>query len=361
MMTTIILSLALVAFIEGFRSQSVSLASRAAARGLRSGSTSPVASSALFYSTGFADPDTESVVSPPPRIVFKGTTIIVERGTRKEQNNWRVSSEFFDYDETDSQENFSSTSEGNVVKSNSKKDLKCPVVTKLNSSSTDLNETQTKLKNKKKKIPKQTPKSNSQIKPKIKSKPKRTKPSAQYAAWHHRYQELVAFHDRYGHSLVPQNYPPNPKLGQWIMAQRRQYTLKMRGETNSLTEERMRLLEDLGFVWRVVRRGPRGGTVEEMRNWNQRLNRSDANETDGGEVVGETMDKLGSLENFEAYLIRKREEENWNDDELLEAWRERFRILDQFSYYWTELHIVNFLLQTSQWLIFSLIREMYVK
>ena len=68
-------------------------------------------------------------------------------------------------------------------------------------------------------------------------------------AWEHRYQQLQQFHQKHGHSNVPEHFPENPALGRWCINQRTYYRRLYRGEMSSLTEERIQLLEDLGFVW----------------------------------------------------------------------------------------------------------------
>ncbi len=110
----------------------------------------------------------------------------------------------------------------------------------------------------------------------------------------------------------------------------------MRGQSNSLTEERMALLERVGFVWRVVRRGPRRGTVEETtrrRRYGHGRGHGHGHGLDDVKMAT-TMSEVTTVENFEEYLVDKREEERWTEDELREAWRERFRILDQDPYYY---------------------------
>ena len=68
-------------------------------------------------------------------------------------------------------------------------------------------------------------------------------------AWEYRYKQLQEFYSRHGHSNVPNHYALNPKLGNWCMNQRTYYKRRYRGEMSSLTEERIQLMEDLGFIW----------------------------------------------------------------------------------------------------------------
>ena len=70
--------------------------------------------------------------------------------------------------------------------------------------------------------------------------------------WEERFQDLIAFNAREGHSNVPQRYSPNPQLGVWVARQRRD---KKRG---TLTQARLGRLEALGLKW-----DPRDASWEE--------------------------------------------------------------------------------------------------
>ena len=64
-----------------------------------------------------------------------------------------------------------------------------------------------------------------------------------------RLRELSEYKEQYGHCLVPTNYRENAKLGTWCHHQRRQYKKWREGQTCHITEERIRALDNLGFVW----------------------------------------------------------------------------------------------------------------
>ena len=56
--------------------------------------------------------------------------------------------------------------------------------------------------------------------------------------------------NRFGHCNVPNNYQDNQALSSWISKQRHQYKLYNNGASCSLTEERIRQLNEIGFDWR---------------------------------------------------------------------------------------------------------------
>merc|ERR1712241_1606354 len=67
--------------------------------------------------------------------------------------------------------------------------------------------------------------------------------------WTEKFEELLRFRDENGHCLVPNCFPENPSLAQWTKRQRYQHKLKLEGKRSTITNERVRALDDAGFVW----------------------------------------------------------------------------------------------------------------
>ena len=67
--------------------------------------------------------------------------------------------------------------------------------------------------------------------------------------WNQRFNELVRYRLQNGNCLVPLEYVPNPRLSFWVKRQRCQYKLKMEGKHSTLTPDRKKALDELGFVW----------------------------------------------------------------------------------------------------------------
>ena len=80
--------------------------------------------------------------------------------------------------------------------------------------------------------------------------------------WEEQYKALRAYHLQFGNCKVPARFKGNPKLGRWVMTQRRQFTLLMQGFPSALTAERIRRLESLGFTWSV--------RPEPVTTWNKK-------------------------------------------------------------------------------------------
>jgi hypothetical protein len=70
-------------------------------------------------------------------------------------------------------------------------------------------------------------------------------------SWKRRFQELVLYHKEHGHSLVPQHYRLNKKLGSWVSAQRKHYRLMEKGKTSKMTHWKIQQLESIDFLWFV--------------------------------------------------------------------------------------------------------------
>ena len=68
------------------------------------------------------------------------------------------------------------------------------------------------------------------------------------ATWSDRYQELIAYKNDHGHTQVP---TVHSNLGVWVGTQRKQYALLQQKKPSHMTEERMKLLNEIGFIWKV--------------------------------------------------------------------------------------------------------------
>lgn len=67
--------------------------------------------------------------------------------------------------------------------------------------------------------------------------------------WNARLKELIVYRKEHGDCLVPHTYNPNPQLARWVKRQRRQYKLMLEGRASTMTPERLKILNDIDFVW----------------------------------------------------------------------------------------------------------------
>jgi superfamily II DNA or RNA helicase len=63
------------------------------------------------------------------------------------------------------------------------------------------------------------------------------------STWDERYGQMQKFKERYGHCVVPSNWPEDPVLERWVSTQRQ---FKKNGK---LDDNRIRRLDEIGFVW----------------------------------------------------------------------------------------------------------------
>ena len=67
------------------------------------------------------------------------------------------------------------------------------------------------------------------------------------ASWNKRYAELKEFRTINGHTSVPKVYNKNPSLGYWVNEQRFQYRRMQKKKSSYMTEEKVRLLNEIDF------------------------------------------------------------------------------------------------------------------
>jgi len=118
--------------------------------------------------------------------------------------------------------------------------------------------------------------------------------------WNQRIEELKEYKEKHGNCNVPQVYPANKPLGEWVKTQRKHYRLKQQGKKSSMTEERILELEDVGFVWKV-------GTADNARNdelWNQRF-----------EELKEYKEKHGNCNVPRGYSVNNKQLGYWVNDQ----------------------------------------------
>jgi len=69
------------------------------------------------------------------------------------------------------------------------------------------------------------------------------------AQWNRRCGELFEYKMIHGHCRVPEEYELNKQLGSWVHNQRRQCRRLKEGKKSPMTNERIKKLEEIGFVW----------------------------------------------------------------------------------------------------------------
>jgi len=73
----------------------------------------------------------------------------------------------------------------------------------------------------------------------------------QQSIWNERVEQLKQYKTQNGNCMVPISYKADKKLANWVSNQRKQFSLLKRGKPSSLTNERMKQLDEIGFIWKV--------------------------------------------------------------------------------------------------------------
>ena len=73
----------------------------------------------------------------------------------------------------------------------------------------------------------------------------------QLRAWNDRYSQLLEYKNEHKNCLVPQDYSKNKALGKWVANQR--VRLGSEGKHSQLAKDRIKKLNEVGFVWRVYK------------------------------------------------------------------------------------------------------------
>eukprot|EP00548_Thalassiothrix_antarctica_P007842 CAMPEP_0194136118 /NCGR_PEP_ID=MMETSP0152-20130528/6144_1 /TAXON_ID=1049557 /ORGANISM="Thalassiothrix antarctica, Strain L6-D1" /LENGTH=265 /DNA_ID=CAMNT_0038832633 /DNA_START=640 /DNA_END=1437 /DNA_ORIENTATION=+ len=67
--------------------------------------------------------------------------------------------------------------------------------------------------------------------------------------WERNFNRLVKYKNVHKHCLVPYDYLVEPSLARWVKKQRQQYKLRLQGKFSNMTQTRIKMLDDIGFIW----------------------------------------------------------------------------------------------------------------
>jgi Helicase associated domain len=89
----------------------------------------------------------------------------------------------------------------------------------------------------------------------------------QAGQWSEKFKELCNFKENAGHCLVPHTYQENLALARWVKRQRYQYKLMLERKSTTMTPERVKALDEIGFVWdsQGAAWGDRLGELQQFR------------------------------------------------------------------------------------------------
>ncbi|KAL9180742.1 hypothetical protein ACHAXT_011195 [Thalassiosira profunda] len=148
--------------------------------------------------------------------------------------------------------------------------------------------------------------------------------------WEGQFRALVAYQSEHGHCRVPARCKSNPRLGRWVMTQRRQFTLLAQGAPSALTADRIRRLEDLGFAWSV--------RAEPTTTWNQKFHELRAYKA----AHGDTMVPQRYAENHRLGTwvhTQRRQYKLMRDGKRSGMTEEKVRALNSLGFEWDAKHV----------------------
>jgi len=177
-------------------------------------------------------------------------------------------------------------------------------------------------------------------------------------SWNTKYEELKSYAAEHGHCLVPWQCKENFQLSLWVSKQRRNYQVRKQEESKGakpndyevvLSDERIRKLEDINFVFEVLEE-QWYERYEELKTYI--TNNGDSlvpkEYTQNGIPLGRWVDKQRL--DYKRYLDRKILEEKWKDIEVSDEeirkeieranslatgmTEERLQLLDEVDFVW---------------------------
>lgn len=150
--------------------------------------------------------------------------------------------------------------------------------------------------------------------------------------WEEQYKALRDYHLRFGNCKVPARFKANPKLGRWVMTQRRQFTLLMQGFPSALTAERIRRLESLGFTWSV--------RPEPVSTWNKKFQELKAYKaTYGNCMVPQRYQANSQLGTW--VHTQRRQYKLMSEGKKSSMTKEKADALDSIGFFWAAKHSIS--------------------
>jgi hypothetical protein len=98
-------------------------------------------------------------------------------------------------------------------------------------------------------------------------------------SWESMYERLQVYHQEHGAADVPRKYEADPQLGRWVSQQRREH------REEKLPADKIALMENLNFVWRVAAT-PKGGIRREnFDEWKRMLSKLSQYQAEHGDCL----------------------------------------------------------------------------
>lgn len=87
------------------------------------------------------------------------------------------------------------------------------------------------------------------------------------ATWAQNYSKLVEYKHKFGHCNVPKDDEEYTSLWMWTYYQKQMYNKRTLGKPHPMTDERIKKLEDIGFVWSITHDEAWNSHLENLRKY----------------------------------------------------------------------------------------------
>jgi len=147
-----------------------------------------------------------------------------------------------------------------------------------------------------------------------------------------RLRDLQGYKNNHGSCIVPKRYDANPTLGNWVNKMRQMYRKFKNGEKSSITQIRVDILDDMGFLW--VAGGLAGSDGQLVTNneqlWMQKYGELKAH------ILQDDGTNLSSCKSLYPWVVRQRKEHmNYEMGEQTLLTEEQLKLLDSIGFVWS--------------------------
>lgn len=147
--------------------------------------------------------------------------------------------------------------------------------------------------------------------------------------WNEKYNDLEKFHAENGHSMVPNRYKSDMSLGAWVKTQRWELKKMKRGEKSSITEEKIKLLDQLDFNW-----APLEGELTGQDLWLKRYSElAEYKDKTGNCLVPRKYAENMALGNW--VCTQRHQRKLMQHSKKSEMNEERIKLLDSLGFTWS--------------------------
>jgi len=147
-----------------------------------------------------------------------------------------------------------------------------------------------------------------------------------------RLRDLQEYKNTHGSCIVPKRYTKNPTLGNWVNKQRQMYKKFKIGEKSSMTQPRIDILDNMGFLW--VAGGLTGSdgqlVIGNAQLWMERYSEIKSY------IIRDDGTKLSSHKALCAWVVgQRREYLKYEMGEKTSLTEERVKLLDSIGFDWS--------------------------